>query len=122
MREVPSFEYPRIHGVSNLNALPDAIRVLRTIMAERGLHQQSKAVTHRREVTKRRSFLGKFSDRLPRRVTGIALEMAGCKRAYLREAWDSDLLNEDGLPLLCRANFAMLPDTFLRRCGTALTT
>jgi len=33
--EVPSFEYPRIHGVSNLNALRDGRRVLRTILSER---------------------------------------------------------------------------------------
>ena len=33
--EVPSIEHARIHGVSNLNALTDGIRVLRTIMHER---------------------------------------------------------------------------------------
>jgi Glycosyl transferase family 2 len=33
--EVPSFEHPRIHGVSNLNAFHDGIRVLRTILTER---------------------------------------------------------------------------------------
>jgi glycosyltransferase involved in cell wall biosynthesis len=33
--EVPSYEYSRIHGVSNLNALKDGLRVLRTILAER---------------------------------------------------------------------------------------
>ena len=33
--EVPSFEYERIHGLSNLNAPRDGIRVLRTILAER---------------------------------------------------------------------------------------
>jgi glycosyltransferase involved in cell wall biosynthesis len=33
--EVPSFEYSRIHGVSNLNALSDGLRVLRTILHER---------------------------------------------------------------------------------------
>jgi glycosyltransferase involved in cell wall biosynthesis len=32
--EVPSYEHPRIHGVSNLNALSDGRRVLRTILAE----------------------------------------------------------------------------------------
>jgi glycosyltransferase involved in cell wall biosynthesis len=32
--EVPSFEYARLHGVSNLNAVSDGIRVLRTIMRE----------------------------------------------------------------------------------------
>jgi len=38
--EVPSFEHERIHGVSNLNALRDGVRVLRTIARER-------LVTHR---------------------------------------------------------------------------
>ena len=33
--EVPSFEHPRIHGVSNLRTFSDGCRVLRTIMAER---------------------------------------------------------------------------------------
>ena len=33
--EVPSFEHPRLHGVSNLNALRDGRRVLQTILAER---------------------------------------------------------------------------------------
>jgi Glycosyl transferase family 2 len=32
--EVPSFEYPRIHGVSNLSAVSDGLRVLRTILRE----------------------------------------------------------------------------------------
>ena len=43
--EVPSFEYKRIHGVSNLNATRDGLRVVRTIFAERArtrkLHIQS---------------------------------------------------------------------------------
>ena len=33
--EVPSFEYKRIHGVSNLNAVRDGWRVIRTVFAER---------------------------------------------------------------------------------------
>ncbi len=33
--EVPSFEHRRIHGVSNLNAVRDGLRVLRTILRER---------------------------------------------------------------------------------------
>jgi glycosyltransferase involved in cell wall biosynthesis len=32
--EVPSFEHSRIHGVSNLSAATDGLRVLRTILAE----------------------------------------------------------------------------------------
>jgi hypothetical protein len=34
--EVPSVELPRIHGESNLDAVSDGLRVLRTILAERG--------------------------------------------------------------------------------------
>jgi glycosyltransferase involved in cell wall biosynthesis len=33
--EVPSFEHSRIHGVSNLNAVRDGLRVLRTVLTER---------------------------------------------------------------------------------------
>jgi glycosyltransferase involved in cell wall biosynthesis len=33
--EVPSYEHPRIHGVSNLSAFRDGRRVLQTILAER---------------------------------------------------------------------------------------
>jgi len=35
--EVPSFEHSRIHGVSNLSAFSDGLRVLRTILTERHL-------------------------------------------------------------------------------------
>ena len=35
VREVASYEHPRIHGISNLNAFSDGLRVLRTILAER---------------------------------------------------------------------------------------
>lgn len=42
--EVPSYEYSRIHGVSNLNAVRDGVRVMRTIMAEvDGLRRPAKA-------------------------------------------------------------------------------
>lgn len=37
--EVASFETPRLHGASNLHAIPDGIRILKTILRERlGLH------------------------------------------------------------------------------------
>ena len=35
VKEVASYEYSRIHGVSNLNAVSDGLRVLRTILVER---------------------------------------------------------------------------------------
>jgi hypothetical protein len=41
--EVPSFEHSRIHGVSNLSAISDGIRVLRTILRERHRSRQRKA-------------------------------------------------------------------------------
>ena len=44
--EVASYEHPRIHGVSNLNAFTDGWRVLRTILAERYYHSgRHKALT-----------------------------------------------------------------------------
>jgi glycosyltransferase involved in cell wall biosynthesis len=39
--EVPSFEYKRIHGASNLNATRDGLRVVRTIFAARGRNRRS---------------------------------------------------------------------------------
>jgi glycosyltransferase involved in cell wall biosynthesis len=41
--EVASYEYPRIHGVSNLNAFSDGWRVLRTILVERYQARSRKA-------------------------------------------------------------------------------
>lgn len=35
--EVPSMEYDRIHGESNLNAIRDGLRILRTIVSERAV-------------------------------------------------------------------------------------
>nr|WP_238556648.1 glycosyltransferase family 2 protein [Gordonia terrae] len=43
IREVGSRESKRIHGRSNLNALTDGMRVLRTIGLERRLHRDAKA-------------------------------------------------------------------------------
>jgi glycosyltransferase involved in cell wall biosynthesis len=42
--EVPSFEHPRIHGVSNLNAFRDGRRVLQTIFAERRRTRRQPAI------------------------------------------------------------------------------
>jgi len=39
--EVPSFEAPRIHGSSNLNAFRDGLRVLKTIAQERRLSKET---------------------------------------------------------------------------------
>ena len=43
--EVPSFESTRLHGASNLNAVSDGLRVLRTIAVERRLAQPAAAAT-----------------------------------------------------------------------------
>jgi glycosyltransferase involved in cell wall biosynthesis len=43
--EVPSFEHPRIHGVSNLHAVSDGLRVLRTIVTERRASHDLAAVS-----------------------------------------------------------------------------
>jgi Glycosyl transferase family 2 len=43
VKEVASYEYPRIHGVSNLNAFSDGYRVLRTILYERYQSRRRKA-------------------------------------------------------------------------------
>ena len=40
--EVPSFEYPRIHGASNLHTFRDGWRVLKTIMRERRRKEEAK--------------------------------------------------------------------------------
>jgi len=46
--EVPSFEHPRIHGVSNLDAFGDGLRVLTTILIERRR-------ARRRDLSRRRA-------------------------------------------------------------------
>ena len=48
--EVPSFEHRRIHGVSNLNAVRDGMRILRSILTERfkGQPAPDSAIGYRR--------------------------------------------------------------------------
>jgi glycosyltransferase involved in cell wall biosynthesis len=41
--EVPSFEHPRIYGVSNLDAFSDGVRVLTTILVERRARRDHRA-------------------------------------------------------------------------------
>ncbi|MFF8291673.1 glycosyltransferase family 2 protein [Streptomyces sp. NPDC016309] len=45
VQEVPSHEYVRIHGVSNLNAVRDGIRVLRVILREKGVRRAGRRRT-----------------------------------------------------------------------------
>ena len=49
--EVPSFEYQRIHGTSNLNTLKDGWRVLKTILRERGRKASFAPQSQRVETT-----------------------------------------------------------------------
>ncbi|MFB9393960.1 glycosyltransferase family 2 protein [Streptomyces coeruleoprunus] len=42
VQEVPSHEYSRIHGVSNLNAVRDGIRVLKVILREKGVRRSAR--------------------------------------------------------------------------------
>ena len=44
--EVPSFEHPRIYGVSNLDAFSDGVRVLTTILVERRRRHPHRARSH----------------------------------------------------------------------------
>lgn len=44
--EIPSFEYPRLHGKSNLNTFKDGWRVLKTIVRERGRTVPSASQVH----------------------------------------------------------------------------
>jgi glycosyltransferase involved in cell wall biosynthesis len=46
--EVPSFEHPRIHGVSNLDAFSDGLRVLTTILVERRRHRSRRRASSAR--------------------------------------------------------------------------
>ena len=50
--EVPSVEKNRIYGESNLHAVSDGLRVLRTILAERA---HARATTARAGIRRRRS-------------------------------------------------------------------
>lgn len=52
--EVGSTEQPRLHGVSNLRAIPDGIRILHTILAERSRrHHRGQEVPARPALTER---------------------------------------------------------------------
>jgi hypothetical protein len=72
--EVPSFEHPRIHGASNLDAFSDGMRVLTTILVER-----SRA---RRRHRSRRHALGVRTGATPARGL-IHMETALGRMLYL---------------------------------------
>jgi len=54
--EVPSFEHARLHGVSNLNAPRDGLRVLRTILIERRVSRQKTTDGVRHEPARAKVF------------------------------------------------------------------
>jgi glycosyltransferase involved in cell wall biosynthesis len=78
VREVASFESDRLHGVSNLNAVTDGLRVLRTILAERRRARTVRATARRelefgraRHAARRPFDLG--PDTEPMRVTDVSV-------------------------------------------------
>jgi hypothetical protein len=60
--EVPSFEHSRIHGVSNLSAFSDGLRVLRTILTERRRSTQTARVQATVAVNTGATGNGTYSD------------------------------------------------------------
>jgi glycosyltransferase involved in cell wall biosynthesis len=72
--EVPSFEHPRIHGVSNLDALSDGLRVLTIILVERR--------RARRRNQSRRRVAGARTVAVPARSL-IHMEMAFVRALYI---------------------------------------
>ena len=57
--EVPSYERPRLHGVSNLNAGKDGLRVLRTILSE---DRRARRLRKRQCQAQRQPSIGSKSD------------------------------------------------------------
>ncbi|MCI3929627.1 glycosyltransferase family 2 protein [Streptomyces sp. AN091965] len=53
VQEIPSHEYLRIHGVSNLSAVRDGLRVLRVILTERSNRRTQRRVTRTAAVPAR---------------------------------------------------------------------
>ena len=56
--EVPSYEKSRIHGTSNLNAVSDGLRVLKTIDTERRRARRTRREGRRLELGGRHNFVG----------------------------------------------------------------
>nr|WP_233518566.1 glycosyltransferase family 2 protein [Streptomyces corynorhini] len=54
VQEIPSHEYDRIHGVSNLRAVRDGLRVLRVILGERGVPRSTRRRTAAPRISLRR--------------------------------------------------------------------
>ena len=81
--EVPSFERSRIHGVSNLNAFSDGLRVLRTVITER-------RSTHKTAVKATRQAA---SAAVQTRPAAFVLEEVASRPAQSdgRDRWRSDM-------------------------------
>lgn len=97
VHEVPSVELPRVHGVSNLNAVRDGLRVLGTILAERRRHRAEgvsvpaaeavpgarKALRRRAAARRRTAGPGSSQGRRPSgpgRPTPSVIDLAGYER------------------------------------------
>lgn len=87
IREVPSFESPRIHGVSNLNAFHDGLRVFRTILAERR-HSRSLRARQQQEAQEARESQNQVEEQSTEVAAGshIAAVTAPTSEASLNES------------------------------------
>jgi glycosyltransferase involved in cell wall biosynthesis len=83
--EVPSFEHSRIHGVSNLNAFSDGLRVLKTILTERRRIQRPSAIGITQSSSRLRS---STTSQVVHKSTASSGQAAGTKQGALRGADD----------------------------------
>jgi glycosyltransferase involved in cell wall biosynthesis len=88
--EVPSFEYSRIHGASNLSAWRDGLRVLRAILSELTYSRQLNQVTHKRE---KRTPLGGVGPLFKRADSGTKEERGPLQRGAQRSSASEPVRN-----------------------------
>ncbi len=93
--EVPSYEANRVHGVSNLNAVSDGLRVLRTIAAEKRLgHAAATVHASSPQVTAVASGAAA--------LVAVSVEdamSAAVDDAFTAAAWTYSLVPQSGSPL-----------------------
>ena len=86
--EVPSFEHPRIHGVSNLDAFSDGLRVLTTILVERrraSHHHRSRRASGARNAAVPVSGLIRMETAVVRMLFVLYSIEHGCPCTYTRQ-------------------------------------
>ncbi|QXE37617.1 glycosyltransferase family 2 protein [Streptomyces sp. GMY02] len=66
VQEIPSHEYDRIHGASNLRAVRDGLRVLRVILRERGVPRTARAAARTRAARAVRTGAAALRGAVPR--------------------------------------------------------